>query len=286
MSNILITGSTGFIGRALSAKLNMRGHELVLMSSTDGDISHPDSLQKFANHQISHVFHLAGKTYVPDSWINPTEFFRVNLCGTTNVLEFCRASGIPMTFISAYVYGHPESLPIKESSKIRPSNPYALSKLLAEEVCEFYSRIYGLSITVIRPFNVYGFGQDQKFLIPLIIRQALTEDKIIVQDLLPKRDYVFLEDLLDALLATLNPLDGCHTYNIGSGCSLSVREVIDAIQYVAGTKKEIISNDNVRENELMDVVADISKAYDELNWSPKFSFREGIESIFQIQQEG
>ncbi len=279
MSKILITGATGFIGRALFAKLKVQGYETILIGSADGDIASKDTLNKVANSDISHVFHLAGKTYVPDSWAHPEEFFRTNVLGTTNILEFCNSRSISITFVSAYIYGHPEILPIKENSIIRPSNPYALSKRLAEEVCEFYAEVHGLAITAIRPFNVYGVGQDEKFLIPSIIRQALYEEKIIVQDLVPKRDYVFLEDLLVGLLATLQCNKGYRVYNVGSGYSLSVREVIDIIQDVAKTQKEIVSEKKVRSNELMDVVADVSKARQELGWQPQYSFREGIERI-------
>jgi nucleoside-diphosphate-sugar epimerase len=190
-----------------------------------------------------------------------------------------------MTFVSAYVYGHPETLPIKENSRIRPSNPYALSKRLAEEACEFYAYTHRLAITALRPFNVYGAGQDDKFLIPSIIRQALHEEKIIVQDLVPKRDYVFLEDLLIALVATLGRPQGYHVYNVGSGYSLSVGDVVDIIQKVAKTSKHVISEKNVRANELMDVVADITKARDELDWQPQHTFREGIESIIGLDVE-
>lgn len=276
MSKILITGASGFIGRALSAKLKAQGNDLVLIGTADGDIASRETLNKIQDVDISHVFHLAGKTYVPDSWANPDEFFRVNLLGTTNVLEFCKSRKASMTFVSAYVYGHPEALPISEKSKIQPSNPYALSKRLAEQACEFYGETHGLAIAVIRPFNVYGVGQNEKFLIPSIIRQALTEHTIVVQDLLPKRDYVFLDDLVTALTVTLSPPKGYNVYNVGSGLSLSVQEVIDIIQDVASTKKEIISEKNVRSNELMDVVADISKIQREFGWKPQYSFREGI----------
>lgn len=282
MSKILITGASGFIGRALSAKLKAQGYDLVSMGASDGDIASAETLKKLADIDISHVFHLAGKTYVPDSWVNPEEFYRVNLFGTTNVLEFCKSSKTSMTFVSAYIYGHPEALPISEKSKIRPSNPYALSKRLAEQACDFYGETHGLAIAAIRPFNVYGVGQDEKFLIPSIIRQALTENTIVVQDLLPKRDYVFLDDLVMALMATISPPKGYNVYNVGSGLSLSVKEVIDIIQDVAGTKKEVISEKKVRSNELMDVVADISKARQELGWQPRNSFREGIESMIGL----
>lgn len=283
MSKILITGATGFIGKALSAKLKTQGCDVAWMSSADGDISSPEALKKLAAVDVTHVFHLAGKTYVPDSWIHPEEFYRINVLGTTNILEFCKTRGISMTFISAYVYGHPDTLPIKESSTIRPNNPYALSKRLAEEACEFYAYVHGLAITTLRPFNVYGVGQDEKFLIPTIIKQVQVGQKIVVKDLVPKRDYVYLEDLLAALLATLGRPKGYNVYNIGSGHSLSVKEVIDIVQEVAKTRKEIVSDDVVRSNELLDVVADISKAQNELGWQPQYSFREGIADMLGLE---
>ena len=204
MGKILISGASGFIGRALTARLRSQSFDVALTSSADGDIASPGTLEKFSQTDISHVLHLAGKTYVPDSWNNPAVFYQTNLLGTTNILEFCKNNGIAMTYASAYVYGHPDVLPISENSTIRPSNPYALSKRLAEEACEFYASAYDLPVTVIRPFNVYGIGQGENFLIPTIIRQALDSEAIVVKDLAPRRDYIYLEDLLTALLATLN----------------------------------------------------------------------------------
>ena len=284
MSKILITGATGFIGRALSVKLKAQGHSVELISSADGDIASRETLAKFALQDIAHVFHLAGKTFVPDSWDDPLAFCQTNVLGTINVLEFCRKRHIPMTYVSAYVYGHPDTLPIREDSAVRPSNPYALTKRLAEEACEFYAIAYDLPVTTIRPFNVYGIGQGANFLIPSIIHQALFEPQIVVKDLQPKRDYVYLEDLLTALLVTLGRSIGYNIYNIGSGNSLSVKEVIDVIQDVAGTHKEIICDNVVRANELMDVVADISKAENDFGWHPEYTFRAGIESIIRMER--
>lgn len=285
MSKILVTGASGFIGRALVSRLKASGRDVVPVASADGDIASRKTLEKFAQQNIAHVFHLAGKTFVPDSWDDPQAFCQTNVLGTVNVLEFCRKNRIPMTYVSAYVYGHPDSLPISEDSAIRPSNPYALTKRLAEEACEFYASAYDLPVTTIRPFNVYGIGQGSNFLIPSIIHQALNEPQITVKDLLPKRDYVYLEDLLAALLVTLDRQKGYGIYNAGSGNSLSVKEVIDVIQDVAGTHKEIISDNVVRTNELMDVVADISKAGKELGWHPEYSFRAGIENIIRSEWE-
>lgn len=285
MSKILITGASGFIGRAFTARLKDLDLDVAPLDSADGDISSRETLEGFEQEHIAHVFHLAGKTFVPDSWDNPQAFCQTNVLGTINVLEFCRKALAPMTYVSAYVYGHPDGLPISESSAIRPSNPYALTKRLAEEACEFYARAHGLPVTTIRPFNVYGIGQAENFLIPAIISQTLDDGKkIVVKDLTPKRDYVYLEDLVSALLATLNKRDGYRVYNIGSGISLSVQEVIDAIQDVAGTHKEVVCNHATRTNELMDVVADIARAGNELGWHPEVSFRAGIENIIRSER--
>jgi len=286
VSKIVITGASGFIGRALAARLRSEGWGVVSLDSTDGDIASQKTLSSLERESLAHIFHLAGKTFVPDSWADPHAFCHTNVLGTVNVLELCRKNRIPMTYISAYVYGHPDSLPIGENSTIRPSNPYALTKRLAEEVCEFYARAYDLPVTTIRPFNVYGIGQGENFLIPEIIKQTLDDgEEIVVKDLAPRRDYVYLEDLVTALMATLNRAGGYRVYNIGSGVSLSVQEIIDLIQEIADTKKKVVSSQMVRTNELMDVSADISKVRTDLGWHPRCSFREGIETIIRSERE-
>jgi GDP-4-dehydro-6-deoxy-D-mannose reductase len=283
---ILVTGASGFIGRALVARLRASRFTVLTMDLEDGDISANGTLAKFMQLDIEHVFHLAGKTFVPDSWGNPQSFYETNVMGTLNVLEFCRAKMVPLTYVSAYVYGHPEKLPISEDSAIRPNNPYAHTKRIAEQTCNFYANAYGLPVTVIRPFNVYGIGQSERFLIPTIIRQVMNiEDRIVVKDLLPKRDYVYLEDLVKALLATLKNFIGYRVYNIGSGESINVQQVIDFIQNAARKKKKIFCENVIRPSELMDVVADISRARDELGWFPEYSFQLGIESILKSMQE-
>lgn len=283
----MVTGASGFIGRALASALEAGGREVVAMDSADGDIAAPETLAGCAEEDIAHVFHLAGRTFVPDSWDDPQSFCRTNVLGTFNVLEFCRRKRVPLTYVSAYVYGHPDSLPIGEDSAIRPSNPYALTKRLAEQACEFHADAHGLPVTTIRPFNVYGIGQAAHFLIPSIIDQALDDGgEIVVKDLAPRRDYIYLDDLVRALLATLDRPQGYRVYNIGSGASLNVQEVIDIVQDVAHSRKRIVCGDTVRANELMDVVADISRARRELGWNPVVSFREGIENIIRAMREG
>ena len=277
IKNILVTGASGFIGKHLCNTLSEKGFNLTRLTSRDGDIANVTTLE--FDRQIDFVFHLAGKTYVPDSWNKPTEFHRVNVLGTSNVLEFCRKNNIALIFVSAYIYGIPEKLPVPENASISPSNPYALSKYFAEDLCKFYSENFNMDITIVRPFNIYGPGQKSNFLIPTIVRQAVKFDSIEVEDLKPKRDYLYIYDLVLALFKAMNKMHGFNIYNVGSGYSLSVKEIINVLEQALGKKLDIKCNNQTRENEIMDVVADITKTTMELEWKPGHTFEEGIKSM-------
>ncbi len=279
MRSILVTGAGGFIGRRLVRTLSSAGHSVLELGRADGDIADPATLARFYETPVGFVFHLAGRTYVPDAWREPADFQRVNVIGTVNVLELCRKLEIPLTYVSSYLYGIPASLPVKETDRIEPNNPYALSKLLAESMCNFYATHFDVPITIIRPFNIYGIGQKTHFLIPEIIAQIKNGQSIHVKDLTPRRDYLYLDDLVDGLLRTMERGSSCRVYNFGYGSSLSVKEIIDVIQSVAGTSLEIICETLPRKNEIQDVYADINKARQELAWQPKWSFAEGIMKI-------
>ncbi len=279
MKSILVTGAGGFIGRQLVHSLRSAGHTVLGLSRADGDIANPATLEQFHEVPVDVVFHLAGRTYVPDAWREPADFQRVNVTGTVNVLELCRKRKIPLTYVSGYLYGIPASLPVKEADRIEQNNPYALSKFLAESMCNFYATHFDVPVTIIRPFNIYGIGQKAHFLIPEIIAQLKTGQSIHVKDLTPRRDYLYLDDLVDGLLRTMESKSGCRIYNFGYGSSLSVKEIIDVIQSVAGTSLEIICENLSRRNEIQDVYADINKAWQELAWQPKCSFAEGVMEI-------
>jgi nucleoside-diphosphate-sugar epimerase len=247
MLNIAVTGSGGFIGKKL---MGLREKELNFFPLDTrkliaGEASHDAPLMP------DHVIHLAAKTFVPDSWKTPGEFYQVNVMGTQAVLDYCRQHHCGMTYISSYVYGVPEHLPINEEHPVAPNTPYNHSKLMGEELCEFYHRYFNLDIAVLRPFNIYGPGQDSSFLIPRIIEQALNENRIELQNLDPKRDYLYIDDFIDALLATIN-FKGFGKFNLGSGISVSVREVAEQIRELSEQQhKQIIASGPIRENELI-----------------------------------
>ena len=277
MRDILITGGGGFIGKHAQKYLAGKGYKVEVPSSEELNVLKQNDWEQWKRKEIRHVVHLAGKTFVPDSWVNPEDFFQANVMGTLQAIRFCREIRIGMTYVSAYVYGQPKYIPISETTEVRPNNPYAKSKYMAEELCELFSGDFGMDITVLRLFNVYGSGQKDNFLIPCIVKQALNEEDVItVQDEEPKRDFIHVDDVCRAIELSIQNTDGFHVFNVGSGMSYSVREVIDKVLEVTHTDKRICSNKNIRKNELDDVVADIGKIEREWGWKPQITLETGI----------
>ena len=179
------------------------------------------------------------------------------------------------------MYGKPASLPICESTALSPLNPYAFSKKLAEEACLFYMDAFDVSLLILRPFNAYGADQSASFLIPSIVSQVRACHTIHVKDLEPRRDYVYIKDLVDAICKGIDGRINTGIYNIGSGVSYSVGELIAIIQGVLGTSLPVVSEDQRRPGEIMDAVADIEAARRELDWTPRFSLVDGLQDMLQ-----
>lgn len=278
---ILVTGSTGFIGSHLVSFLLNKKYSVVGFNSTHGDIASV----KLNLPDIDRVIHLAGRSFVPESWKHPEEFMRVNVEGTRNILEYCRKRNTPLLFMSSYVYGNPVRLPIDESHPVQPPNPYAQSKREAELLCLHYAEKYDLPVTILRPFNIFGKGQPEHFLISKIIRQSLdvSYDHIELMDLIPRRDYLYVDDMIGAIFLLLQKRSK-GIFNIGSGYSLSVQEIADIILRKTKSKKKIISLHESRPNEIPDVVADISKICQETGWKPSTSFERGIEHVLAAEK--
>jgi UDP-glucose 4-epimerase len=275
---VLVTGASGFIGRPLGERLEQAGCTVVRHSYADGDIASCELPGK----GVSHVYHLAARTFVPDSWSAPLPFYATNVLGTVNVAEFCRRHGATLTVLSSYVYGRPRFLPITEEHPLAAFNPYGHTKLLVEEVCRFYAQQFGIQATIIRPVNVYGPGQSGNFLIPTLLRQVLDPlaREVSIADDRPKRDYLFLDDLIDLMLHTMNP-QGCDAYNAGSGSSVSPRELAELMLQAAGLKKPVVSRGEVRSDEVLEMVADARKAKRVFGWEPRVPLAEGLGRIIK-----
>ena len=276
MKRILVTGADGFIGRKLTERLIAEGYEVTGFDLRHGDICEKDALEKNVELPVDYTFHLAGKTFVPDSWNDPQDFYRVNVLGTLNVLEFCRRSGSGLTFVSSYVYGKPEYLPVDEKHPVKPFNPYSHSKIIAEELCRYYCDEFGIESCILRPFNIYGPGQSDRFLIPEIIKKVLDPSTEVVEINYerPKRDFLYIDDLICALIKTMTAPR--TFYNIGRGESISVKDLICFVFSITGISKQIISLGKERQMEIFDLYADIKKISHDLSWKQKTLLSEGL----------
>lgn len=283
MSRILITAANGFIGRALSQTLRERGHDLIPITlEEDGDIAATPLRQR---DDVDCVIHLAARSFVPKSWEETADFYRVNFQGTINALEFARRIKAHFLYISTYVYGQPQYLPVDEKHPRAAVSPYHSSKILAEDACQFYAAQFEIPLAVVRPFNIYGPGQVEPWLIPSLFRQALTSAReISVADPRPRRDFLYVTDLT-ALLAGIVEQRATGTYNAASGTSISIGELLEHITRLSGVQKPIVNRNETRKNEIFDLRGDCSKAQRELGWTPRVAMAEGLGAVYASMKE-
>ncbi|GHA85636.1 NAD-dependent dehydratase [Lysobacter bugurensis] len=271
---VVVTGAGGFLGTRLVSALRAACIEVLPLSRSDGFDLLEDPLPLDG---VDHVFHLAAETGVPDAWERPADFHRVNAHGTVRVLDQCRRAGATVTYVGAYIYGVPQYLPIDERHPVDANNPYAFSKWMGEQACEWFARCYGLPVTAIRLFNVYGPGQSDRFLIPRIVNQLLDRavESIELMDLAPRRDYLYVDDAIAALLASRTTA-GYELFNVGSGRSYSVLDVIERAMTAAGVRKPVRDLGKARPNEIPDVVADHARLTAASGWRPCVSLEQGL----------
>ena len=213
--------------------------------------------------------------------------YRENFNTTLNILEYARKRRVQkLIFTSTYVYGHAQYLPVDEKHPVIATNPYTRSKIICEELCKAYSTDFNIQTVILRLFNVYGPGLASHFLIPTVMGQVY-KGSIELNDPRPKRDYVYVTDVVRALIATLNfQGNGCEIFNIGSGISYRVPDVVDAILRVSGVECNVTFRHVTGRDTIMDTVADYRKAKQLLNWKPNVTFEAGIrEVVHQYENE-
>lgn len=272
---IAISGCDGFIGTYLIKRFQKQNITLIKLSRSNGiDLADTESTKKIPAFDV--LIHLAANSFVPNSYINPLRFYNNNINSTLNALELCRKYGAGIVFMSSYVYGHPQYLPIDESHPISSLNPYAESKIICERLIQAYHRDFGVTGVIFRPFNIYGKGQNSSFLIPLIIEQAKTGN-VVLKDSRPKRDFIHVEDIVSAIeIVAKKGIKGLNTYNLGNGKSYSIIDVLDAIREVTNTQIIVNFTEERRPNEVLNTVSSIAYAKSDLNWSPGISLTQGI----------
>jgi UDP-glucose 4-epimerase len=278
---ILVTGSSGFVGKNLVDELKKEDVEIVTLTDHDGrriDIRDQQRVKRIIRN-IDIVYHLAAVTYVPFTFENPGETYEVNVLGTLNILELCRlCNAEKIVFASSYVYGQPQYTPIDEEHPLQPANPYARSKILGEALCKAYNTNFGVKCIILRPFNIYGAGQNKNFLIPSIIAQ-LRYGKIELKDPAPKRDFIYISDVIDAYVKAGEFNGDFDVFNIGYGKSYSVKEIVDKIVYLYGKDVKVKYSGERRKNEIMDTVAEIKKAKEKLGWKPGVEIDKGLSNL-------
>lgn len=283
---IVISGCRGFIGGKLKKYLLQdKNVEINCLDIRNGqDMTKIETLGTLNDFDV--FVHLAAKLYVPESFKNPHLFYNVNMLSTLNALELCREYDGRMIFVSSYVYGTPQYLPINEEHPLSASNPYAQSKIIGEMLCEGYNRDFNVPCTILRPFNIYGDGQNKSFLIPSIIHQINNgKTTINLKDPNPRRDFIHIDDVLKAIILSIyNKHSGIVRYNVSSGKSYSVLEVTEIIKKVLGSSKTVnfeFDVNEVRKNEVNETVGSYNKINEELGWEPEISFYEGMMRCIQ-----
>lgn len=292
---ILLTGGTGFLGKILIKKLNRKGLHLAvivgdknhqskkLISSEklkyyNVNILNRSSLEtvKIKIGKVDHVVHLAA--FVPKSLDEdtPVEMFKVNTLGTINVLEVFGKIVSGFTHVStAEVYGLQDlKRPIKESDPTKPASYYAASKLAAEILCSIYSKKNGLPTSILRLATLYGPGDLIDRAIPNFIKSALSGKKLKVYGGQQKRDYLCVDDAVEAIYISLVK-NQTGFFNIGTGVGIPIEKVAETIVKKINPRLKI--DFSKTKEKPLDIILDIGKAKRFLGFSPKFKFPDRLD---------
>jgi UDP-glucose 4-epimerase len=280
-SPILVTGGAGFIGSHLVEHLVAAGAPVTVVDNLAtgrlehlqtvapnvnlvvGDLGDVLRLKRIKLEEYACVFHLAANSYIPPSVANPAFDFHANLQNSFALLEALRqtanAPGL-VNVSSAAVYGNPVRLPIRETDPTIPIAPYGVSKLAAERYVAVYSLLYGLRAVSVRLFSIYGPRQRKQVVYDLFCKlQANPKRLEILGDGSQARDFTYVLDVVQALVlvATAAPNHG-EVYNVASGTTHTIAELVEACCRVSGLKPEIVYTGQIRPGDAEKWVVDIS----------------------------
>lgn len=305
MAKYLITGGAGFIGSNLTAYLLKEGHEIVCVDNLDsfydigikhknlsafegneaylfveGDIRDYEFMRSlFKEHKFAQVIHLAARAGVRPSIVDPLLYNDVNIKGTLNILECLKEFKIPKLIFasSSSVYGTNTKVPFAEDDLIQKTiSPYAVTKLAGEMFCHSYSHLYGISVAALRFFTVYGPAQRPEMAIHKFTRAIFEGEKIpMFGDGSSQRDYTYVEDIVEGIVASMKASFGFEIFNLGNSATISLKDLIGVIEEQAG-KKAIIEQLPSQPGDVPITYADISKSKDMLGYDPQTPIRDGI----------
>ncbi len=307
--SVLVTGAGGFIGSHLTEHLvelnasvkafvryNSRNDwgllELLPKESLDqievimGNLTDADAIHH-ASNQVDVIFHLGSLIAIPYSYIHPSETIETNILGTLNVLMAAKKNSIEKIVhtSTSEVYGTAKYVPIDENHPLQGQSPYSASKIGADKIAESFYRSFEQPIAIIRPFNTYGPRQSARAVIPTIITQALTKEKVFLGSLHPTRDYTYVKDVVEGFIKVAESSKSVgEEINIGSNFEISIRNLANKIISLTGENAEIIA-DPVRvrpqDSEVERLWCDNTKAEKLLGWSPTISLEEGLKNTME-----
>lgn len=310
---ILITGGLGFIGAHVAQALAARGDTVVLFDDlngwlyprslkearrdvqlaqvpvtvVEGSVLDADALAKvLAEHDIEAVLHLAAYANPGRSMQAAELYTEVNVLGTLNVLRAAQEQGVQRVVFagSSSVYND-EQTPFKEDSyPLRPRSPYGASKAAAEVYCRLWHDLYGLPVTVLRFFSVYGpWGRPD--MAPFVFAErVLTEKPIEVTREPRERDFTYIGDAVPAILAALDTDLGFEVINVGRGEPVAVRDMLTTIEQITGRTAHVTERE-APAGEMRVTYADVSQARNLLGYEPRVSVEEGMQELVQWLKE-
>jgi UDP-glucuronate 4-epimerase len=312
MNTILVTGGAGFIGSHLCERLLSNGVKVICLDNFDsfydpdikiknaegmtkkfqdlfelvtGDIRNPDHLKGiFQKNRVDFVIHLAARAGVRPSIADPLLYQNVNIRGTIVLLEACKAYKIK-NFIfasSSSVYGENQRVPFTEEDlDIQPISPYGATKRSGELLCYSYHHLYGMNIACLRIFTAYGPRQRPEMAIHKFTRLIDRGEKIpIYGDGSSRRDYTYIDDLIEGILGVIRYHKGYEIYNLGESQTTSLIELIKLIEGAFGKKADIEMLE-LQPGDVSVTYADITKAKRMLKYQPKVKMEEGIKRFVE-----
>ena len=303
----LVTGGAGFIGSHICERLLKEGDEVVCLDNFDpyyapsrkrgnikpllgsekfnlveGDIRDRELVQQAVKQDIDYVFHYAAQPGVRVSVENPLKSHEVNTTGLLNILQACLNSQVVKVInaSSSSVYGKVQYLPLDEDHPTMPVSPYGASKLAAEHYCRVFSAVYGLKITSLRLFTVYGPRMRPDLAISIFTKRALKNQTIEIFGSGDKtRDFTYIDDVVKANLLAVEKGDG-EVYNIGSGARISIKELANRIIQATGGNSHIVYAPS-RKGEAEHTWANVEKATEELSYDPQVDLNQGLQRYIE-----
>lgn len=293
----LVTGGAGFIGSNLVSQLLTQGHEVTVLDSLlSGHRSNVDALPdaRFVEGDIRDraavddavqnaevVFHLAASVGNKRSIDNPLEDSDINVMGTLTVLEAARAAGVRkiVASSSAGIYGELKTLPILEDHPIDPDSPYASSKLCMEKHCLAYGKLYEMEAVCLRYFNVYG--PNQRFdaygnVIPIFAYQMMRSEPLTVfGDGEQTRDFVHVDDVVQANIRAAETVGATGAFNIASGSRVTINRLIELLEISSGIKPEV-NYGTPRPGDVLHSLAEVQQARTSFGFDPVKPLAEGL----------